>query len=285
MGGIYGGGYSGPKEVHYLFIDGAQLQLTLDAVGKDWFGVPIEIDYRRLQGGRLKVFYYDCLPAEKDDGDLVRKQEREAKRAFFNDLRSIPGWHVSEGLARHRKRERQQQKEVDILIAVDMLTHTHRKNMHRLTFLSGDQDFAPLLEAVVREGMYVELLYPEGHTAADLMHFADMATPLDIDCLHAVATDVYQRKHPLPVRSFNSDSGLSSQPMISHATRDGEMFAYVWMNPESNDIVIQTSNPNSQGHYFTVWHKDGSLARRYFLMHLGKMHGSDVGSLVWATGA
>jgi uncharacterized LabA/DUF88 family protein len=279
---FYGSAYSGPKEVHYLFIDGAQLQFTLEEVGRDWFGTPIEIDYSKLQGARQKVFYYDCLPAIKEDGDEERKLERESKRAFFNHLRSIPGWHVSEGLARHRRRERQQQKEVDILIAVDMLTHTHRKNMHRLTFLSGDQDFAPLLEAVVREGMYVELLYPEGHTAPDLMHFADTATPLNLDALHFAATDAFQRQHTLPVRSFNGTDASAAQPMLSHATHNGEMFAYVWQQ-NSGEIAIQAANPNSHGQYFTVWHQDGKLAQRYFLMHMMRLNRISADSIKWVT--
>ena len=161
-------GYAGPKEVRYMFIDGEQLRRTAEEVGNDWFGKAVDIDYRSLQGDCQKVFYYDCLPAKQVGGDEPLHQAKlEAKVAFFNRLRSLPGWHVSEGLAKHRKKARQEQKEVDILIAVDMLTHTHRKNMHRLTFVSGDQDFAPLLEAVVRDGMYVELLYPDGHTSQD----------------------------------------------------------------------------------------------------------------------
>ena len=49
MGGL-SAGYAGPKEVHYMFIDGEQLRRTADEVGNSWFGKPIEIDYRMLQG-------------------------------------------------------------------------------------------------------------------------------------------------------------------------------------------------------------------------------------------
>jgi hypothetical protein len=93
MSGIYGGGYAGPKEVHYLFIDGEQLRRTLEEVGNDWFNKPIDIDYRRLQGSCQKVFFYDCLPARRPtETDEEHERKRDAKEAFFNELRSLAGW-------------------------------------------------------------------------------------------------------------------------------------------------------------------------------------------------
>lgn len=223
------GSYAGPKEVCYLFIDGEQLRRTAEEVGNEWFGKAVEINYRALQGGRQKVFYYDCLPAKPANADEREHQTKlETKLAFFNRLRSLPGWHVSEGLAKHRKKSRQQQKEVDILIAVDMLTHTHRKNMHRLTFVSGDQDFAPLLEAVVRDGMYVELLYPGGHTSQDLMHFADVAKPMDVDYLYSVATEAFQKANGLPARAGEMESAPAGGLQIGEGLNAGVRFASVW---------------------------------------------------------
>lgn len=266
---MFSGGYAGPKEVHYLFIDGEQLRCTLDKVGREWFGQPIQIDYQKLQGANQKVFFYDCLPAERPneiDGSYAMK--REAKIAFFDELRAIPGWHVSEGLARHRKKERQEQKEVDILIAVDMLTHTHRRNMHRLTFLSGDQDFAPLLEAVVREGMYVELLYPEGHTARDLMHFADVARPLNVDFLYSNATETFQRNHGLPTRSYDYEASPINAVLVGEGLQSGQLFARVWKE-ESGTFNIKLSMESPQGQYLTVRHNDDNLAKRYFELNAG----------------
>ena len=105
---LFGASYSGPKEVSYLFIDGEQLRRTAEEVGKDWFGQPVDIDYRELQAGCQKVFYYDCLPAKQFGADEALHQAKLAeKHAFFNRLRSLPGWHVSEGLARHRKKARE----------------------------------------------------------------------------------------------------------------------------------------------------------------------------------
>jgi len=283
MGGSYGGTYAGPKEVQYLFIDGEQLRRTAEEVGKDWFGAPVDIDYRALQGTCQKVFYYDCLPAKPSGADEgAYRLKYDNKIAFFNQLRAIPGWHVSEGLARHRKKERQEQKEVDILIAVDMLTHTHRKNMHRLTFVSGDQDFAPLLEAVVRDGMYVELLYPEGHTSQDLMHFADVAKPMDIDFLHAVSTQTYKRHFSLPSRSGEGPDGPPDGVWVGEGMLGGQSFAKVWRGLSTKLFTIKMTNiSESNGTYWVVRDWDEARAKRYFNLWLERDFGFELGPLVW----
>lgn len=281
MSGMYGG-YAGPKEVQYLFIDGEQLRRTVEEVGNDWFKKPIDIDYRKLQGTCQKVFFYDCLPARTQaDTDEAYKQKRDAKEALFNELRAIAGWHVSQGLAKHRKRVGQEQKEVDILIAVDMLTHTYRRNMHRLTFLSGDQDFAPLLEAVVREGMYVELLYPERHTSTDLMHFADAATPLDVDRLYAAATEDFQRSHGKPTRSFDLAGAPQDGVWVEQGHGQAGPFAKVWHEQTSGLFNIKTVHPNASGQYFTVRNRDLALGKRYFEMHARQIFGPQAASLDW----
>lgn len=281
MGGI-SQGYGGPREIHYMFIDGEQLRQTLKEVGTFWFGKPIDIDYRNLQRDCQKVFYYDCLPAKRDTTKEAEFQYAlEEKQAFFDGLRSLAGWHVSEGLARHRKKERQEQKEVDILIAVDMLTHTHRKNMHRLTFLSGDQDFAPLLEAVVRDGMYVELLYPEGHTARDLKYFADVARPMDIDFLLGIATEDFRRGHAFPQASWE----IQAEPDNATWTWDGiqgsSMLCKGWKEPDGTTLCFRATRPNSQGHYLSVRGQGYERVKRYFELQFGRHFGGADFKLEW----
>lgn len=192
-------------EIQYMFIDGAYLSAIAKDVGEQWFGAPIDLDYAKLATGCTKTFYYDCLPPKADTEDeTAYEARRSAKEALFNKLRAYKGWHVSEGLAKWRRKRGSQQKEVDILIAVDMLTHTHRRNMSRLIFLAGDQDFRPLVEAVVREGMYVTLWYERASTSQDLLHEADDIYRLGIYELHAYATDAFQAAHPVPSRSYNN---------------------------------------------------------------------------------
>jgi len=114
----------------YLFVDGNYLQQRLDEFCTKWFGAKARLDYTQLGREFTKVFYYDALPvkAQNETEDAFEARLKE-KHDFFNYLRSLDGWHVHEGISKRSRGERARQKEVDILIAVDMLTHTHRKNM------------------------------------------------------------------------------------------------------------------------------------------------------------
>jgi hypothetical protein len=92
------------------------------------------------------------------------------------------------------------QKEVDILIAVDMLTHCHNRNMHSATLLAGDLDFRPLIETLVREGMYVELQYERSSANAELVAGADARRELDLYGLHNMLDHAFRSANPLPNR-------------------------------------------------------------------------------------
>lgn len=150
--------------------------------------------------GATKVFYYDCLPLRKpNESDIDYDNRAKPQEMHFQKLRSLHGWHVIEGIVKGSSK-RPRQKEVDIQIAVDMLTHSYRRNMHRITFIAGDQDFRPLIEAVVREGMSVELWYEKSSASVDLAQSADARTLLDPFLLHGFLDKTYQRVHPFPHR-------------------------------------------------------------------------------------
>lgn len=199
---IRGSRYSGVDAMTYMFIDGAWLTEFAKAAGLAWYGEPAEINYGKLGGGNKKVFYYDCLPGPKSvDGDEHFKIALHTQQKHFDRLRSIDGWHVREGIVKRHVKGKAQQKEVDILIAVDMLTHAFRKNMDALTFVAGDLDFRPLLEAVVSDGMYVTLWTDGRKVPEELRDTADAVIELDPYRLHAYCTDSFQTAHPLPSRS------------------------------------------------------------------------------------
>lgn len=59
-------GYSGPKEISYLFVDGAYLRELVESFGQQCFDdLQISLDYGQLATGFTKVFYYDCLAPKK----------------------------------------------------------------------------------------------------------------------------------------------------------------------------------------------------------------------------
>jgi len=125
--------YLGPTEIRYLFIDGGYLRAVVERFGQEYFNDPrVPIDYEAFTQGFTKVFYYDCLaPRKADESDADYVQRTAPQEAHFRKLRSLHGWHVVEGVVKDTGR-RARQKEVDIQIAVDMLTHSFRRNMHRM---------------------------------------------------------------------------------------------------------------------------------------------------------
>src|SRR5512139_158093 len=193
--------YRGPVEVSYLFIDGAYLRGVLESIGEECYGNPLlPIDFAALAQGFTKVFYYDCLAGQKaQESDADYAVRVSAQEAHFRTLRSLRGWHVIEGVVK-RTGKRARQKEVDILIAVDMLTHTHRRNMHRVAFIAGDQDFRPLVEAVVREGMFIELWFEQSSASSELVYTADAHRQLDPYVIQSWLPRKYQTENPLPTR-------------------------------------------------------------------------------------
>lgn len=192
-------GYSGPKEVSYLFVDGGYLRGVCEKFSAEWFdGARLPIDYRSLGSGFTKCFYYDCLllPRAGED-EPVSEARRAEQRAELNTIKALRGWHVVEGvLAGSGGRARQ--KQVDVQIAVDMLTHSYRGNMHRAAFIAGDQDFKPLVEAVVREGMFIEVWFEKSSASTDLLDAADWRRSLDIDRLYRHLAQEFKEGHPLP---------------------------------------------------------------------------------------
>lgn len=190
-------------EIKYLFIDGGCLRATLKNISARYFrGRDLRINFNNLKGNHIKAFYYDAIPAMKlNETDEEYTARVKPRVDLHNHIATLAGFHVYEGDSRIRRKQ-VQQKEVDVMIAVDMLTHTFRGNMERATFIASDIDFKPLLDALVREGMFVELMYPPADTNQDLINAADARTPLAIDTIYGVLDQESQKLINLPIRSL-----------------------------------------------------------------------------------
>ena len=187
------------RNIKYLFIDGGCLREVLKSVSSDWFdGDPLELDYETFCRSFDKVFYYDALPARNREESSNDYDARVRPQIEHHDhLRGLRGYHVYEGVV-HRRRRVLQQKKVDIKLAVDMLTHAFRGNMHQATLFASDLDFKPFLDALVETGMFVELWYPKGRTNNELIYAADFKRPINVQELYNMTTKEYRRKHPVP---------------------------------------------------------------------------------------
>ena len=81
-----------------------------------------------------------------------------------------------------KKEKGRKSKQVDISLATDMLTHAFRKNYDMAILVAGDEDYIPLVKAVMSEGRKVVLwfvdngLYPKLVNAVD--HYFDLGRVL-----------------------------------------------------------------------------------------------------------
>lgn len=264
---VSSGGYTGPQEIKYLFIDGGCLRQFVDDCGKRYQGFSIgQMAWNKLAHGYSKIFYYDSLPPKKSNEEDKAYESRVAgQEAFFDDLRTIPGMHVYEGDAR-RRRKIVQQKKVDIMIAVDMLTHSFRRNMHQASLLTADLDFKPLVDALVRDGMQIELWYPQGKPNKELIYAADRRRPLTFRDLHSWSKEAYQAAHPLPEAhskkgNKNIQGGFLKDKWTTAMKTTAEV--YEMQSGDSYTVVFPSAQNQDKNVYIYVSHSDLDLLKIY----------------------
>ena len=263
------------QDMSYLFIDGAYLRNVIERFQTEVYaGITVPIDYRRVAGAHTKVFYYDCPPAKRQgESDNEFNARERMQQTLYQALRSHRGWHIYEGVVK-RTGKRARQKEVDILIAVDMLTHAYRRNTTRITFIAGDQDFRPLVDALVRDGVFVELVYDPASISSDLADAADQRTPLDPYWMFEWLVEDFKKTHPLPDRS----GGSAKQPPANEPVETGQM---EWCQAElySHDGYYTIIHPyrNEPELYLRMRHSDLRL--------LKVVHAMTYGQCAWQGGA
>lgn len=280
----------------YFFIDGGYVRTKYaDAINRV-FGVDgAEPDFATVQlwcyGKRFgssisatavpqRFFYYDCLHDIKkaNETDQRFKTRVEQQNGFFKRIQSLDGFHVRLGsLAGTGKKVRQ--KKVDVLLAVEMLDNSFRKNMAAAVLLAGDSDFIPVTEAVMRHGTWVEVCYDPTGASEELYSTADKAVPLTFNDLWSWGTDEFRTKYPLPTcqlrgdvmiplfRPKNMKTGKNPEGRIitlaERGDKPGEFFLYVDV-PE-NSIFLTHTDPNVIEAYYAeqfgniIWDKGQRL--------------------------
>ena len=242
--------------VQYLFIDGGYLREVIERVARQFFqGQQLPVDHKALSRGFTKCFYYDCMaPRKKTDTADEYQQRCEALQEHFRSLRMIDGWHVFEGVLTGSGAEARQ-KQVDIQIAVDMLAHSHRRNMDEITFIAGDQDFKPLVDALVREGMYVRLWYEPRSASRELVLAADARRPLGVYDIHSFLTQKFRREWELPIRSSQPGKNIKNAELLERGTGSAEDIE-LWRLRDEVSYQITHVDPLNHGYYMHMKHQD-----------------------------
>lgn len=210
MSPMYATSHPTPPEYEYLFIDGAYLRSCLEKWSNAFFkGDQMELNFPAFARGFQKTFYYDCLPAQKKEESRDEYEQRlTPHRAYLDSIRDLNRFHVYEGTTSGMG-GKARQKQVDIMIAIHMLSHTIRRNMTKVTLLSGDLDFKPLLDALIQEGMYVTLWCERLSTSPELAYSADARRDLNLWVAWMNTTKAFKEKYPLPKRF--SQPGIKRQ--------------------------------------------------------------------------
>ncbi|SRR6266478_1858943 len=185
----------------YVFIDGEYLRRRYVGAIQDVFQSDGEIDFGFIkhQAAAKRAFFYDCVDDEKRSGeaDADHLKRVEAQESYFRKIGDLQGFHIRLGSLRGAPKKRRQ-KEVDVLLVADMLTHGYDGNMDKAILIAGDLDFRPVVEALVRRGVFVEVWYEPKSGAAELPGAADYGRKLDFKAIYAWSTYEFKLSCKLP---------------------------------------------------------------------------------------
>jgi uncharacterized LabA/DUF88 family protein len=265
------------RESSYLFIDGGYLRKQYEGLVEKVFAERAAVGYDQIATASncAKAFYYDCVdelkPTESDD---VFAERKKAQETLFDGIREIPGFHVRTGTLSGNKR----QKEVDVALAVDMLTHAFYKNMVRAVLIAGDLDFRPVVECLIRLGTWVEVWSVDATSAKLLHRAADQHRSLTFRDLYSWATPQFKRDHKVDDIPSNALARIRKEWAIKEQGTFQGRKVELLMSPAPNNwsILIQEFHPRADGGtHLAIRHQDRDVVERYFEVCFGKIE--------WAT--
>jgi NYN domain len=181
-----------------------------------------------------------------------------AQEAFFDEIRAVSGFHVRLGSVTGKKQRRQ--KQVDVLLAVDVLTHGLTGNMKKGILLAGDLDFLPIVDALVQRGVFIDVWFDRRSAAKELYDAADFRREIPFSELHSRTRGAVLAKYPLPQRS--TGAGMSQGQPIKRGKFGGSpAFLHQFVN--GYELWVAGSAENSAGRIFTATSRPSrvSLAR------------------------
>lgn len=254
----------------YLFIDGRYLRDIFRRAMQEVFAVATEgemdLALIRHTASAQKVFYYDCLNDLQNKEEIDSKFEArvQAQQRMFASIRALYGFHVQLGTLKggHKRRE---QKEVDVLLAVEMLTHAFNRNMSRAVLLAGDLDFRPIIEALIRLGIFVEVWYEKKSAAKDLYDSADYGREITWNELYGWGIIEFKAAHSVPVQTNFHSSPLD--PTVLHLGLINDQQVSV-VRERGGKMNILRFESRYDG---VVWmeHEDQGVLERYLSMRYG----------------
>lgn len=252
----------------YLFIDGEYLRRRFNDAMQRLFLCDGEINFLTVKNaaGAKRVFYYDCIDDEQKPSETKEDCEKRvtAQEEAFNKIGELYGLHVRHGSVKGSGRKRRQ-KEVDVLLAVDMLTHGYDGNMGRAVLIAGDLDFRPVVEAVVRRGVMVEIWYEPTSGAPELPGAADYGQKLDFNTFYSWNTQDFHQNHRLPEGRLDHGALGHNAMILRQGTYKGRPMI-LWQEPGNPNVILRAELSHGVEWYD---YPDPGILERYFAMRYG----------------
>lgn len=263
----------------YFFIDGGYARNKYAEAMKQVFGLEAaELDvhgfhswsYNQRIGhtSPQRFYYYDCLHDIKKDSETEEafKKRVEQQNVTLDRIQALQGFHVRRGsLSGVGKKIRQ--KKVDVLLAVEMLDHSFRKNMTAAFLLAGDGDFVPLVEAVIRLGTWVQVFYRTTGASKELYSASDLGVPIGFDDLWSWGSNEIKEKYPLPATTHHDAGFGMSLPrnMKQGTTAGGEMLTLAEQGSSGEFFILV----QKRGGVTLIKHKDRNALENYYYEKYG----------------
>jgi uncharacterized LabA/DUF88 family protein len=255
-----------------LYVDGASLEAELE-VTRALLGVDsLDFDYGRFiaQFHPDRSYYYDSWPVQKQgEADDTFKARAEKKQKLFSILNRTPGMHVRTGTTRWSKRLGQKQKAVDVLLAVDVVSHALNGVTESAALMVSDLDFYPVFEVLLHTQVKTQLIYRTHSTVDELIEVADLAFRLTLNqMMNGLDGNFTAKYRPIDLlthgpmtddeRSMSVTSELNGQEFAIWKDEQGDFVGFHGNQRSKSpirDLVIERWNPSGA---YNMAFSDGS---------------------------
>lgn len=155
-----------------IYIDGANFFGGLRTINKHYTDYKFDFErfVKKIVGKRtlVSVYYYNASLKQQINPNIFAKQQ-----SLFKRLRNIKRFKVI--LCKRQRRQTNDGDDYytikgdDIHLAIDMLRDAYENQYDDAILISGDGDFAPLVEYVKKKNKIVENYHFEGNISFDLL--------------------------------------------------------------------------------------------------------------------
>ncbi len=171
-----------------IFIDGGYLA----KVTEQNFSRP-SIDFQRLSdvlsgpAQRLRTYFYDCMPYQGTPPTTQEKEKHASKAKFIHAVqRSVQRFQFRQGRLRKTGAGTFEQKRVDVMLGVDMVRLSSKKQIDHVILIAGDSDLVPTVEACKEEGAIVRLYYHPSAISDELLNVVDERCLIDSELISKI---------------------------------------------------------------------------------------------------